>query len=118
MLVQLIYLGRPGTPTSTALDMHIDDLAVSTTASDYPIGDGEIFSRLPIDCGTDNSNNLFRWFSDGGASSGAVAMGNIYSSLVDDWPAFSGANADWLEMQGNDPAAYVEFPFEAPLSPE
>lgn len=75
-----------GLRDSTTADLYIDDLAVSGTAGDYPIGDGTIRALYPTADGT-HSYNAGTDFQDGSGAGSALAT--PASSEVDTWQSLA-----------------------------
>ncbi|MDQ3990769.1 MAG: hypothetical protein M3245_00460, partial [Actinomycetota bacterium] len=82
---------------------HYDDVMVTTTTSDYPIGGGKVLRLLPDGMGTSSGLANFR-------NNDGTAIGSTTWSRLADAPM--GSTAQWIEQVTTSSNSYVEFTFE------
>lgn len=82
-----------------------DDVAVSQTSGDYPIGDGHI-NALAVD-GVGTHNNPGNFTEDGGGAIGATTWNRL-----DEVPMTS--TADYVQQTANSSTSYLSFTFADP----
>lgn len=76
-----------------------DDVAASTTSTDYPLGDGKVLSLSPNEMGASSGAGNFQ------EGTGAPIGASSYAT-VDDQPLDS--TADWIEQTAPSTTSYVE----------
>src|SRR5580765_1406437 len=87
---------RVGTTGNTTVDVFIDDIILSTTPADYPIGDGYVYGYVPTSDGVHNIiGTTFSRTLTGTPINNATTTAY---QLVDDVPLESGAGVDWIRM--------------------
>jgi hypothetical protein len=86
------------------LDVTLDDLALSTTAADYPLGAGSTVALLPARALTHElaapPAETFFSSSDGAQTRTPIEAGDAESwSLLGDWPVTTGGSADLVGVE-------------------
>ena len=92
---------------SATADYYIDDLILSSTSGDYPIGGGYVNQFVPTADGTHSGLTT----SDFGRTlTGTDILNSTTDSylLLDDVPMESGASVDWINMLAPVASSYVE----------
>ena len=92
--------------SNTSADRHnvnVDDMMLSTTEADYPIGDGHILGLAPDSVGTVNDPSGYLQNDDG------TAVGSTSWQRVDEVPMTS--LSDYVKQTGNDANAYATIGF-------
>ncbi|MCW2923211.1 MAG: putative mannose-sensitive agglutinin biosis protein MshQ [Thermoleophilia bacterium] len=74
-----------------------DDWAISTTAADYPLGDGRVLGYVPSGTGAHTNPASFGFSTNGGGAFTALGAGDVSASpgsaaYLDEWPAALDAN--------------------------
>lgn len=96
-----------GIASAVTADMYVDDIMISYTAADYPLGDGKILGFSPNISGT-HSFTLGD-FKDTAGTNIAVADTTVAHALVDEVPITS--NADYIQQAVIRADGYVEIGF-------
>lgn len=95
----------------TLVDMYLDDVLVSKTAADYPLGAGYVNHFVPASDGT-HSGLTAGEFKRTLTGTDIVNATTTAYQLIDDVPLESGAGVDWINMVApNSAADYVECKF-------
>lgn len=102
-----LYLGTnwAGTPADT-FTANYDDVLLSQTAADYPIGDGKILPLLPNASGTHNNPSSVL------QDETSVAIGATTWNKLDDVPL--DGLTDYVKQTATNTSAYGEFGFQDP----
>jgi hypothetical protein len=94
--------------TSTTHDLYFDDIILSNTAADYPIGAGYVNHFVPTADGTHNIAGTGDFLRTLTGTDILNATTTAYQ-LVDDVPLETGASVDWINMAAPTAATqYVE----------
>jgi hypothetical protein len=88
--------------TNVTYTANFDDVIVSRTPTDYPIGNGKVLSLAPDGMGTHSGPNRFRHDDNSNINAGSWMR-------VDDVPADSAS--DYVKQTTGDPRRYLEFNF-------
>jgi hypothetical protein len=97
---------RPGVIISASVTNYIDDVAVSVTPEDYPIGEGGTVGLRPNADGT--HNNAANIMED---SAGTDIDGTPAWNLLEENPWITTANADYVRQSGIGTGNYGEVQF-------
>jgi hypothetical protein len=92
--------------SNTSADRHnfnVDDMTLSTTEADYPIGDGHIYGLAPDSIGTVNDPSGYMQNDDG------TAVGATSWQRLDELPM--SALTDYVKQTANDANAYATIGF-------
>jgi hypothetical protein len=94
--------------------IYLDDMAISTSANDYPIVGGKVLGYKPTGVGTNNIPTLFDYSTNNGGAwstlSGETTPVTPGSAqYINDWPVLTGGSATLVRETGATPAAYLEY---------
>jgi hypothetical protein len=96
-----------GCSYSGTFDIYMDDVVISATSEDYPIGAGAVIGLRPDADGTHNNASNIMENSAGEDIGGTVTAWN----LLDDSPFGTAAASDYVRQTGDGTANYCEIQF-------
>jgi hypothetical protein len=89
---------------------HVDDIAVSATSSDYPLGDGAVVPLRPNAVGVHVGASNFRSTSNDGATWTPLSGTDTTTwQLLGDWPPKNGSDADSVDQSVPSTSSYLEY---------